>query len=153
MAGASFLEQGEGAQDCCTQCPWPHIPGYCWTISLPETPKHTQANLAQSLVGSLLLSPGSYMHKILFVPSNSFCFSSPWKFCNQILLTFRVRFSGDTQSLFQIPTLGSLLCGLELLHQQENFFSITVLQFVSCPPPPALAPPWWLYSGANSDFL
>ena len=25
----------------------------------PETPKHTQASLAQSFVGSLLLSPGS----------------------------------------------------------------------------------------------
>ena len=44
---------------------------------LPETPGHAQASLAQSLVGSLLLSPGSQCtqgssaHKVLFVLSKS----------------------------------------------------------------------------------
>ena len=41
------------------------------TMPLPETPGHTQASLSQSLVGSLLLSPGSSAHKALFVPSQS----------------------------------------------------------------------------------
>ena len=31
------------------------------------TPGHSQASLGQSLVGSLLLSPGSWSHKFLFV--------------------------------------------------------------------------------------
>ena len=37
----------------------------------PETPGHSQASLGQSLVGSLLLSPGPGAHKVLFVPSKS----------------------------------------------------------------------------------
>ena len=54
-----------------------------------------------------------------------------WKFCNQIPLSFKVRFPGDSQSLpCQIPHLGSLLWGLEPLQQYENFFGIIVLQFV-----------------------
>ena len=39
-----------------------------------ETPGHSQASLAQSLVGTLLLSPGA--HKVLFGPSKV-CFPSP----------------------------------------------------------------------------
>ena len=31
-----------------------------------------------------------------------------WKSCNQILLAFKVRFPGDSQSLCQIPRLGRL---------------------------------------------
>ena len=34
--------------------------GHCRPLPLPETPGHSQASLAQSLVGSLLLSPGSW---------------------------------------------------------------------------------------------
>ena len=41
----------------CKHMPWLEIPG------------HSRANLVQSLVGSLLLSPGA--HKVLFVPSQS----------------------------------------------------------------------------------
>ena len=33
--------------------------GPCQPTPLPETPGHSQASLAQSFVGSLLLSPGS----------------------------------------------------------------------------------------------
>ena len=39
--------------------PWPETPGHLWT------------SLGQSLVGSLLFSPGSGPHKVLFVPSKS----------------------------------------------------------------------------------
>ena len=38
-----------------------------------ETPGHSRARLGQSLVGSLLLSPGSWCTKILFVPSKTLC--------------------------------------------------------------------------------
>ena len=44
-----------------------------------------------------------------------------WKFWNQIPLTFKVRFPGDSQSLCQSPRLESLLWGLELLQQCKNF--------------------------------
>ena len=55
------------------------------------------------------------------------------KFCNQILLSFKVRFPGDFQSLCRIPRLGSLIWGLEPSQKCENF-GIIVLQFVDCPP-------------------
>ena len=42
----------------------------CWTMPSPETPGHSQASLAQSLVGSLLLYPGSWCAQD-FVPSKS----------------------------------------------------------------------------------
>ena len=44
---------------CCTQCPDPAA-GHCRPTSLPETPGHSQGRLGQSLVGSLLISPGSW---------------------------------------------------------------------------------------------
>lgn len=34
--------------------------GHCQPMPPPETPRHSQPSLAQSLVGSLLLSPGSW---------------------------------------------------------------------------------------------
>ena len=46
-----------------SQCPQPRPP--------PETPGHSQASLSQSLVGSLLLSPGSWCTQGLFVLSKS----------------------------------------------------------------------------------
>ena len=45
--------------------------GHCHPMPPPESPEHSQASLCQSLVGSLLISPGSGAHKVLFVPSKS----------------------------------------------------------------------------------
>jgi len=47
----------------CSQCPQP-----C-SRPLPQTPGHSWAGLGQSLVESLLLSPASSAHKVLFVAS------------------------------------------------------------------------------------
>ena len=47
------------SQDYCTQCLWPGE-GQCRPTHLPETPKHSQVGLVQSLVGSVLLFPGSW---------------------------------------------------------------------------------------------
>ena len=44
---------------CCTQCPQP-CSRPLLTHASPETPGHSQASLGQPLVGSLLLSPGSW---------------------------------------------------------------------------------------------
>ena len=37
----------------------------------PETPGHSWASLCQSLVGSPLLAPGSWSHKVLFMLSKN----------------------------------------------------------------------------------
>ena len=42
-----------------------------WSMALLETPRHSQASLVQSLVGSLLLSPGSLCTQVSVVPSQS----------------------------------------------------------------------------------
>ena len=89
--------------------------------------------MVQTSVGSLLLSLGLGAHKILFVSSKSgvSLYSVLWKSNNQIPLVFKVRFPGDSQTLCQIPRLGSLMWGSQLSKQWENFFGIIVLQFVS----------------------
>ena len=43
----------------CTQCPNP-VAGHCQPTPPLETPGHSWESLGQSLVGSLLLSPGSW---------------------------------------------------------------------------------------------
>ena len=53
------LLQKDLCQHCCIQCPDP-MTAHCQPMPPPETPEHSQASLAQSLVGSLLLSPGSW---------------------------------------------------------------------------------------------
>ena len=50
-----------------------------------------------------------------------------WKSCNQILLAFKVRFPGDSQSFCLVPRLRSLTWGSRPSQQQEHFFGITVL--------------------------
>ena len=46
-------------------------------MPLPETPKYTQAALAQPLTGSLLLSLGPGVHQVLLVPPKSLSLPSP----------------------------------------------------------------------------
>ena len=73
--------------------------------------------LAQSFVGSLLLSPESWCTQgFACVLQESLFPLVLWKFCNQIPLTFK---SGDSQSLCQIPRLGNLMCILEPSQQME----------------------------------
>ena len=57
-----------------------------------------------------------------------------WKSCNQIPLALKVRFPGDSQSLFWTPRLGSLTWGSEPSQQWESFCGLVVLQFLCCPP-------------------
>ena len=56
-----------------------------------------------------------------------------WKSCNQILLTFKVRFPGDSQSLCPITRLRGTAWGSEPSRQCESFFGVTVLQSVGPP--------------------
>ena len=52
------LFQKGPCRHCCTQCPQP-CSRHCQPTP-PETPGHSRASLGQSLVGSLLLSPGTW---------------------------------------------------------------------------------------------
>ena len=65
-------------------------------MPLPETHKHTQASLAQSLVGSLLLSPGSWCTHCFVCSLPGSVSPVLWKFYIQIPLIYKVRFPGDT---------------------------------------------------------
>ena len=119
------------SQDCCCWCPCPQrlIQASAGGLQL------SQAGLAPFPVESLLLSPGSWstqhfvcvFQKSLFPPVL-------WMVCNQIPLTFKVRFPGDSLSFCQIPGLGSLTWGSEPWQRWENFLGIIVLQIVGCPP-------------------
>ena len=84
------------------------------TNASQETPGHSQASLAQSLVGSLLLPPGSWCAQGFLCALQASVFPVLWKFCNQTPLAFTVKFPGGSQSLHWIPRLGNLLWVLEL---------------------------------------
>ena len=98
----------------------------------PETPVHSQACLGQSLAGSLLLSPGSWGTQGFVCSLRESISLVMWKFCNQIPLAFKVKFSGVSQPLCWIFRLGNLLWVPELLQKSKNFFGVNVLQFVGC---------------------
>ena len=76
--------------------------GPCQPTPLLETPGHSQASLGQRLVGSLLLSPGSWCTQG-FVCALHESVSPICKFCNQNPLASKVKLSGSSQSLCQIP--------------------------------------------------
>ena len=118
------------SQDYCSQCPWPHGRSLSTHASARDSQTHTGKS------GSI--SCGVTAPFSLVLVHTRFCLCPPgvsvssvlWKFCNQILLSFKARFPGDTQYICLIPRLWSLL-GLEHSQQCENFYGIIVLQFVS----------------------
>ena len=75
----------------------------------PETPGYSQASLGQSLVGSLLVSSGSWSTQGFVCALQESVSPVLCKFCNQIPLPSKVKLSGGSQSLCQIPRLGNLL--------------------------------------------
>ena len=107
------------------------VAGPCQPTPLLETPGHSQASLDQSLLGSLLFSPGIWCTQGFVCALQESVSPVLCKFCNQIPLASKVKLPGGSQSLYQIPRLGNLLRVLELSERCENFFSIIVLQFVS----------------------
>ena len=104
--------------------------GCCQPSRLPETPGHSCASLAQSLVGSLLLFPGSWSAQGFICALQESASPILCKFCNQIPLAFKVKFPYGSQSSHQIPRLGNLLWALELSQQCENLFGIIFLKFL-----------------------
>ena len=62
--------------------------GHCQPAPLMETPGHSQASLGQSLVGSLLLPPGSWCAKgsVCALPESiSLC--TFWQLCGRLMAT------------------------------------------------------------------
>ena len=120
------MPECHASQDCCSV---PHPAGGCCRhMHLPETPEHTQASLAQSFVGSLLLSPGS-------------CYAQGFACALQESLSPQscegsvIKSMGCQSQRVLSPFAGSpgweICCGgLELSQQCKNFFGITVFQVV-----------------------
>ena len=118
----------ETFSDCCCQCPSPYgepLPTHTSTGD-PHTSRWFWFSLPWSCY-SFPLGLGVCM--VLLCPPRLESLFPPvlWKSCNQIPLAFKVRFPGDSQSLYLVPRLGSLTWGSEPSQQQENFFGITVL--------------------------
>ena len=87
---------------------------HCRPTPLPGTPGHSQASLGQSLVGSLLLSPGPWYAQGFVCALQESVFPVLGKFCNQIPLASTIKFLGGSQFPCQIPRLVNLLWVLEL---------------------------------------
>ena len=76
--------------------------GHCH-MPLLETPGHSWASLCQSLVGLLLLSPGSWCTQGFVCALQESVSPVLWKFSNQIPLAFKVNFPGSSKSLLPDP--------------------------------------------------
>ena len=121
---------------CCCQCCHPcgePLLTYTSTGSLPTLPG------SFSSVSSRVIAPFLWV-----LVCTRFCLCPPrveslhppvlWKFYNQILLHFKSRFPGNSQSLCGISKVGSLTWGSEPSQWWEIFFCIIVLQFVGHTP-------------------
>ena len=73
--------------------------GHCQPTPLLETSGHSQASQVQSLVGSRLLSPGSWCALVFVCALQESVSPGLWRFCNQIPLASKVKFPGGSQSL------------------------------------------------------
>ena len=125
------LLQKVPCRHCNTQCPQP--------CSRPPL-THTSAGDSWTLTGRSgsvscgVTAPFSWVLvcvRFCLCPRRVSVFLVLWNLYNQNLLTFKVKYPWDSQSLCQTPRLGSLLWGPELSQQCENFFGIIVLQLVS----------------------
>ena len=106
------------SQDCCFQCPPPPAPcshsGPMLTHASTGDPPILACRSGKSLVGVTIPFPWVLM-------CTGFCLCPPiveslfppvlWKSCSSISLAFKVRLSGDSESLYQIPRLGSQIWG------------------------------------------
>jgi len=89
-------------------------------------------SVAQSLVESLILFPGSWCTQGFVCALQESVCPVLWKFSNQIPLAFKVNFPGGSKSLCGIPRLRNLSWAPALSQQCENIFAIIVLQFIGC---------------------
>ena len=106
----------------------PLVAGHCQPTPPLKTPGHSQASLAQSLVGTLLLSPGSWCAQSFSVHSKSLF---PQSYGSPIIKSHWLLKLNSLGILSPLARSSGLqIWALELLQQCENFFGIIVLQFV-----------------------
>ena len=74
-----------------------------WPTPSLETSGHSWASLGQSPVGSLLLSSGFWCTQGFVCALQESVSLVLWNLCNQIPFSSKVKFSGVSQSLCQIP--------------------------------------------------
>ena len=118
-----------GSQDCCIQCPWPRGR----PLSTHTSARDSWTLIDKSDSGSCGVTASfSWVLvriRLFFVPSKSVSLVL-WMFYNQIPLAFK--FSGGSQFLRCILSLGDPLLALGLLQQCKNFFGIIGLPSVGC---------------------
>ena len=91
VKGNRDLLQKDLFQDCSKQGP-DATAGHCQPMPLSETPGHSEASLAQSLEGSLLLSPGCWWAQGFACALHESVSPVLWKLCNQTPMAFKVKF-------------------------------------------------------------
>ena len=64
---------------------------HCLPMSPPETPGYSQGNMAQSLVGTLFLYPGSWCIQRFVCALQESISPVLWKICNQIPLASKLK--------------------------------------------------------------
>ena len=120
------------SQNCCCQCLCPHGEPQPPPTSVGDLP--TPASwFGSTSYGVTALFPWVLVWTRLCVcPPRVESLFPPvlWKSCNQILLDFKVGFSGDSYSHCWTPRLGSLTWVSEPSVQWENFCGIIILHLV-----------------------
>ena len=79
--------------------------GHCHPMPPLETSGHSQASLAQSLMGTLLLSPGSCCTQGFVCALQVSVSPVLWKFCNQILSSVPTGLQSQIPLGFSVPLL------------------------------------------------
>ena len=99
--------------------------GHCWPMPPLETPGHSQASLGQSLLESLLLTPGFWCTQSFVYALQESVSPVLWKSCNEILWTFKVRFLAILSPLLD-PQVGKSAVGL------RTFMAVWEILWCNC---------------------
>ena len=109
-------------QDCCCQCL------SLWKAAADPCLRHRPSNTHRQIWLSLLF-PGSLCTQGFVDVLQDFLFPLVlWMFCNQIPLSYKVRFPGDSQFLCWLPRLGSPMWGA------RTFITVWGLLWYTCSP-------------------
>ena len=108
------------SQDCCGQCSWP-LAGHCQPTPPSETSGHSQASLVQPLVGSLLLSPGSWCTQGFVVPLKSLF---PQSFESFVIKSLQSQIPSGFSGPLPGSQVGKSVVSPRTVQQYKNFFGI-----------------------------
>ena len=143
-ACTSALSGPNPAVSICQHMPPPETPGDSQKRRY-LSPGVSQKSLCQSLIRSLLLSPGSWWAQGFVCALQENVYPVRCKFCSQILLASKVKFPGVLSSFARSPGWEICLCPRAFLTVQEIiWYNFSVV----CGPSA-----WWLYGQVNGDLL